>query len=578
MIEKRDEVIQTTRRESAASDASRTTPSLIPPLLCAIAYALCALLMAAPLNRAYDPVLRLQVPLGNWLTQVGAWLPANWGLGPIPRHAQTNTSMLQFLALIVLTFVAYGLCALYISRLPAESKRYRHTRMILWAGATLAGLFFVFTPAMLSHDILVYASYSRLLAVYHANPYFVPLTAFPHDPYVPLNYWSGAVSAYGPLWLGICWLVGLLVGPQVAGYVLAFRLFALAVHLLNIWLVTRTLRAMGASPRTITLGALLYAWNPLVLLESSLGGHNDVFMLTFILLGIYLIARAQQRNALTSPRGYLPPVVAFTLSVMVKFTALPVIALFLVFLAWNALRGSAATNAEARASGTLQWEKALNAVVIAGAAAGALALAFYGPFWIGHSVAAIRNSFTSPPSALGAENSILRSIQSWIHVHGVAVDTLQGKLLRIFSNRKVWDALNIVMLAIIGLFGALWMWRSPTTRIFTLSALAAMGVLLIVTPWFFSWYVTWLVGLAAVALPVRQSRIGYALLVSTLAFSASAFLTYLFLSGYPPFGIWTGLVCLTTITPPLLAFLITYLLWQPTQQDMHLSAPENVHV
>jgi Dolichyl-phosphate-mannose-protein mannosyltransferase len=576
VIEKRDEVIQATNRESATPDTGRATLSLIPPLLCAIAYAFCVLLMAAPLSRAYDPVLRLQVPFGDWLTQVGAWLPANWGLGPIPRHAQTNTSMLQFLGLTALAFVIYGLCALYISRLPAESKRYRHTRLILWAGATLAGLFFVFTPTMLSHDILVYASYSRLLAIYHANPYFVPLAAFPHDPYVLLNYWSGSVSAYGPLWLGVCWLVGLVVGPQVAAYVLAFRLFALAVHLLNIWLVTRTLRAMGASPRAITLGTLLYAWNPLVLLESGLGGHNDVFMLTFILLGIYHMARAQQRNTLTSPRGYLVPVVAFTLAVLVKFTALPLIALFLVFLAWNTLRGSAATNAEARAQGALQWKKTIIAVFIAGATAGALALAFYGPFWIGHSVSAIRNSFTSPPSAVGSENSILRSILTWNRDHSIPAQTLQSKLIYIFSNRKVWDALNFVLLAIVGLRSALWMWRSPTTRTFTLSALAALGVLLIVTPWFFSWYITWLVGLAAVALPVRQSRIGCALLVSTLAFSASAFLTYLFLSGYPPFGIWTGLVCLTTITPPLLAFLITYLFWQPAK-DMHLSGSQIVH-
>ena len=573
MIEKRDEAIQAQSIQSATPDTHRIVPSLIAPILCAIAYTLCVLLMAAPLSRAYDPVLRLQVPLGSLLTQVGAWLPANWGLGSIARGSQTNTSMLQFLGLIALTFIAYGVCALYISRLPAESQRYRQVHIILWVGAIVAGLVLVFTPAMLSHDILVYASYSRLLANYHVNPYFVPLTAFPHDPYVPLNYWAGAVSAYGPLWLGVCWLVGLLVGPQVAGYVLAFRLFALAIHLLNIWLVTRALRAMGASPRAITLGTLLYAWNPLVLFESGFGGHNDIFMLTFIMLGIYLTIRAQSRDTLASPRGYLPPILAFTLAALVKFTALPVIALFLVFLAWNALRD----HAETHARGTLQWEKAITAVVIAGAAAAVLALAFYGPFWIGHSIAAIRNSFTTPPSAVGSENSILRSIQAWSHNHSVAAQSLGSTLIHIFSNRKVWDALNIVLVAIVGLFGALWMWRSPTTRTFTLAALAALGVLLIVTPWFFSWYVTWLVGLAAVALPVRESRAGCALLASALAFSASAFFTYLFLSGYPPFGIWTGLICLTTITPPLLAFLITYLLWQPAKH-VHLSAAKNVDV
>lgn len=577
MIENQDDVIQVTPRESSPVAVTSKKPSLIAPVLCAIVYVLYVLVMAAPLNRAHDNVLRLQVPLGDWLVHVGTWLPANWGLGSTQIQMQTNTSRLQFLGLMALTFIVYGLCALYISRLPQNSARHRQTHIILWAVAALAGLAFVFTPAMLSHDIIVYASYSRLLAVYHANPYFVPLNAFPHDPLVPLNYWAGAVSAYGPLWLGVCWLVGLAVGPQVAAYVLAFRLVALAVHLLNIWLVERTLRTLGASQRTLTLGVLLYAWNPLVLLESAFGGHNDVLMLTFILLGIYLIARAQQRGIFVSPRGYLPPLAAFMLAVMVKFTALPVIALFLVFLIWNALRGDAATNAEARAQRTLQWEKALRTMMIAGVAAGALALAFYGPFWIGHSFSAISNSFTSPPSAQGAENSILRAIQAWIHFHGLAASTLQGKLLQIFSYRKVWDALNLVMLAAAGLLGALAMWRTPTTRVFILSILAAMGVLLIVTPWFYSWYITWLVGLAAVALPVRQSRVGCALLVATLTFSASALLTYLFLLGYPPFGIWIGLVCLTTITPPLLAFILTYLLWRPAI-PVHLSASDNVHV
>lgn len=577
MIEKQDDVLQAAEKEPGVAGITGKTPSLIVPVLCAIVYVLCALLMAAPLNRYYDPVLLLQLPLGDWLVRTGSWLPANWGWGPTPLQAQTNTSMLEFLGLVALAFAAYGLCALYIARLPVNSTRYRQTRMILWAVAALAGLVFVFIPAMLSHDILVYAGYSRLLAIHHANPYFVPLIAFPHDPYASLNYWGHFVAAYGPVWLGVCWLVGLVVGPQVAAYVLAYRLFALAVHLLNTWLVGRTLRALGTSQRAITLGVLLYALNPLVLLESAFGGHNDVFMLTFILLGIYFIARAQQGGKLTSPRGYLPPVAALTLSALVKFTALPVIALFLVFLAWNALRGNAATPAEARARGTLQWERAFRTVIIAGAAAAALALAFYGPFWIGHSIEDIRNSFTSPPSAQGAENSILRSIQAWIHVYGLPAGTLKGKLLQIFSNRHVWDALNLVLLAAVGLLGALWMWRTPATRVFILSTLAAMGVLLLATPWFFSWYVTWLVGLAAVALPVRQSRVGCALLVSTLAFSASALVTYLYLSGYPPFGIWMGAVCLITITPPLLAFLLTYLLWQPAT-SLHLSAPENVHL
>jgi len=590
MINKGADASQAVEKKSASPGAKNA--SLFPPILCTIAYVLCVLVMAAPLNRIVDPVIRLQLPFGAWLTRVGAWLPINLGISSNAQASQTNTSILEFLSLVALLFVVYGLCALYITRLPEESKRCWQTRILLWAGVVLAGLIFVFTPAMLSHDILVYTSYSRLLANYHANPYFVPLTAFPHDPYIPLNYWAGSVAAYGPIWLVISWVIGLLVGPQAAGYVLAFRVFALAAHLLNVWLVTRTLRAMGASSRTVTLGALLYAWNPLVLLESSLGGHNDVFMMTFILLGIYLTARAQQSNTFISPRGYLPPLLAFTLSALVKFTSLPVIALFIIFLAWNVLRGNAPTNsatqrrtiyrythlhpeAGATRRGVLRWQAAIFAILIAGAAAGILALALYAPFWIGHSISDIRASFTSPPSSLGAENSILRAIIAWSHDHSLPANTLQAKLIFVFSIRRVWDAIGIALVALLCILSAVWLWRSPTARTFALAALAALGVLLIVTPWFFSWYVTWLIGLAAVALPVNESRVGRALIAFTLAFSASAFFTYLFLYGYPPFGIWTGLACLTTITPPLLAFLFTFFSWRP-DKNMHLSAVQNV--
>jgi hypothetical protein len=60
-----------------------------------------------------------------------------------------------------------------------------------------------------------------------------------------------------------------------------------------------------------------------------------------------------------------------------------------------------------------------------------------------------------------------------------------------------------------------------------------------------------------------------ALLAFTLVFSASAFLTYLFKDGYPPFGTWTGLVFLTTIAPPILAFLIAFFTWKPSSRFSH---------
>src|SRR5207248_2908470 len=114
------------------------------------------------------------------------------------------------------------------------------------------------------------------IVVHHANPYFVAPSRFPQDPLTSYDDWKDATAAYGPVWLTICSLWTLVLGNSPLGYVLAFRLFALAAHLLNIWLVATILGKTGSSARTVTLGTLLYAWNPLVLQESSLGGHNDI--------------------------------------------------------------------------------------------------------------------------------------------------------------------------------------------------------------------------------------------------------------------------------------------------------------
>lgn len=80
-------------------------------------------------------------------------------------------------------------------------------------------------------------------------------------------------------------------------------------------------RRPGRLPRASTLVTLLYVLNPLVLLESCLGAHNDIVMITLILLGILLCTRVEQGNA--TPFGnYLLPAITLTLAALIKFTSL----------------------------------------------------------------------------------------------------------------------------------------------------------------------------------------------------------------------------------------------------------------
>lgn len=553
---------------------------LLPVALCTLAFIACILFMVAPLSRLLPNPVSLSIAPGMWLARMSAWLPRNLGLASDPLASRVNTNYVEFMILMVLAFTVYGLCIFLIQKRlgrVSEARQERQAKQahrLIWIGAIVAGIIFVLTPGMLSGDIIVYTSYSRLMVVHQANPYFTPLAAFPQDPYVPLDYWAKTIAAYGPIWLAVCGFWGLwtpLLGSDPRGYVLAFRLFALAAHLLNTWLVIAILRERGCAPRMVTLGALLYAWNPLVLLESSLGGHNDVFMVTFILLGTWFATRAERKGRLTHWRGYLPALAGFTLAALIKFTTLPVVILFIILLIFRRLREPVSSSGSLKKA-LHNWRSALATGTMACAMSSAIALVCYGPFWLYHSIYDIANSFSSPPSALYAENSILRALAVWDHYYHISklpAYTFGSVIMQTLMIHQTWNIIDSVVLVLFILIGAIQLWRRPTLSTFLLVALATLCILLLVTPWFFSWYIIWPVGLAAVSLPVRHSRMGSSLLAFTLAFSFSALLTYLFKDGYPPFGIWIGPIFLVTIVPPLCAFGVVWLRWRPAKPGKH---------
>ena len=534
-------------------------------VLCMLAFILCILISVTPLLHLAGKTFLLPLPTNPFLLWWGSWLPANLQLASDYRASMITTNSIEFLLLMAFAFGVYGLSAFFIQRLPEQSD-YKNVLRLIWLGTIIGGLIFVLTPAMLSRDIFVYVGYGRTIVVHHANPYFVAPSRFPQDPLTSYDDWKDATAAYGPVWLTICSLWTLVLGNSPLGNLLAFRLFALAAHLLNIWLVATVLRKMGSSARTVTLGTLLYAWNPLVLQESSLGGHNDIFMVTLILLGILLCLHAEQRH-FARPSHYLPPVLAFTLAALVKFTALPLIALFLVVLARNILYSAqAASLSTNEQTGALQWKSMFLKVLLACIAGGFVALVFYAPFWLGHSIRDIRQSFSSPPSARYSEYSFMRAIHEWILANGLPAHTSWTYMpLYMLNQRTVWDRINYVTLGCLLIISTIWIWRIPTTRTMVLAALATLGALLIVTPWFFAWYVTWLVGLAIVCLPVSNDRIGRALVAFTLTFSATALSTYLY-HDYPPIGTWIFLGWLAMIGPPLIVFFVFVISknkWQP---------------
>ncbi len=534
--------------------AMRRKASLLPLIGCTLAYVLCILFSVALIFNVSG------LDKNEWWVSIklawfGKWIPSNLDLASSAYLSREKTGYLELVVLLACMFAIYGLATLY-AYLHTQYGFNKNVQRLIWLGAIVGGGIYLFTPGILTSDIYSYASYGRLLAFYAANPYFVPPSAFPHDAIYNWVYWKDTVSIYGPIWTAVSVLLSFISGTGQMGVIFTFRVFAFAAHLLNIALVAATLRSMQRSYRTVTVGTLLYAWNPLVLAESSLGAHNDVFMVTFLLLGLLLCARAEVRATLARPRGYIPPLLAFTFATLIKFSAAPAVAVFIIALFCYTARFTGGQNRR------LSWRPAVVTGVTASCISVGVVLVLYGPFWFGHSVADVVNSFSSLPSAMESFNSVLSAL-SYLH----ATRSLPAALYFLL-DRKLWNVITILALGLPIVIGSIYLWRAPTARTVALVTLASLSAFLVVTPWFFAWYLTWIVGLAVVCLPVTASRFGRALVAFVLTFSATAFLTYystlvgwILLDMHPAVASWALRVAIEAFGVPLLMFFVVLRFW-----------------
>lgn len=152
------------------------------------------------------------------------------------------------------------------------------------------GLTYVCAPGGMTQTMFLYGLYARLVTVYHANPYVVPLTAFPHD-ILQQAILKGVQATVppGPVWVDMSIPVALFARESVANIILGFRLVGLLAHLANavlIWVILGKLK-----PERRFAATLLYAWNPLVLLLSVGGMHQDVVIVLFLLMGLFCFQR-----------------------------------------------------------------------------------------------------------------------------------------------------------------------------------------------------------------------------------------------------------------------------------------------
>ena len=192
--------------------------------------------------------------------------------------ATARTERVLFTAVIATMLVAYLLVAFAAPRLRAS--------WVLGAIVVLH-LIFVLAPPLTLTDVFNYLNYGRMEELYHLNPYTTIPALEPHtDPTFLLSNWHGLLSPYGPLFT----LFTMAITPLgVAGSFWAIKVTLMVASLGTVFLVYRCADLLGRNPVT---AAVIIGANPIVLVWGLGGDHNDFLMIFFLVLGFWLLIRA----------------------------------------------------------------------------------------------------------------------------------------------------------------------------------------------------------------------------------------------------------------------------------------------
>lgn len=164
-------------------------------------------------------------------------------------------------------------------------------------------------PAALTFDIFNYMTTAKVTYFYQENPYIVYPIEFLNDPYLAFTRAANKTALYGPFWI-------LLTGIP---YFLGFGNFILSLFSFKTFIALFYVGTVYLIRRIDKTAALLFALNPLVIIESLVSGHNDIVMIFFAIAAFYLVRRQKTISMLS-----------LFVSILIKFATVFLIPVYLL--------------------------------------------------------------------------------------------------------------------------------------------------------------------------------------------------------------------------------------------------------
>lgn len=154
----------------------------------------------------------------------------------------------------------------------------RQSLAAITGGGCVLLLAAVAVPPFLSTDVYDNLARGRVEAVHGANPYSMPPSQYPEDPFTAAANWTSFGNPYGPVsnvvQAGLCRIVG----DEVWVGVYAFKALCALCHLATAWLLYLAVARLRPERDDARLVFFLWLWNPWILLETAGNAHNDALL------------------------------------------------------------------------------------------------------------------------------------------------------------------------------------------------------------------------------------------------------------------------------------------------------------
>ena len=312
------------------------------------------------------------IALGSGLIYLAFTLPfllkRYYAVNPPVDYAKlTQHSALGFTAYLVGIIALFILYLTGLRILAGSNSIDRNIRFVLVTGGFFA-VILIFSYPQTAIDLFINAIRSRAWALYGLSPFITSPEAIPlSDPWVGLaGEWVDIASPYGPVWELLSLGAYYLSGGGFFNHLIAIKILCALAYIGGVWLVYRTI--LQIRPEWAAVGTAFFAWNPLVLFESVQNAHNDIVMVFFLLAAIWAFVQLMQANDRKGRLWYSGIfVLAFAVSIMVKFVTVMVLPFFLLTLA---LRQKT-------------WSKRIFSLAAYGLAIAGLLVLFMWPYWPG---------------------------------------------------------------------------------------------------------------------------------------------------------------------------------------------------